>query len=109
MNRKMLERLTKEELIELVMRQERVINSLDSQRYESNSVIEHLVEVAVNMEDIWHNDLKRDHALVYLSDYIREMQIKYPMYLVRTETGEYKPQEELNERDNNGSGNSEEA
>lgn len=94
MNRKMLERLTKEELIELVMRQEQAILSLDKQRYESNAIIEHLTMAAANMKDLRCSELKRDHDQEYLNDYVGEMYMKYPTYLVKTGTGEYLPQDE---------------
>lgn len=82
MNRETLERMTKEELIELVERQTQAINSLDMQRYDANAVIEHLVAATENMKNLRYHDAERDHNQEYLDDYVRQMYMKYPEYIV---------------------------
>ena len=82
MNREILNRMTKEELIELVERQTQAINSLDMQRYDANAVIEHLVAATENMKNLRHSDAERDHNQEYLDDYVRQMYMKYPQYIV---------------------------
>ncbi len=87
MNRETLERMTKEELIKLVEMQTQAINSLDMQRYNANAVIEHLVAATENMSDLRHHDAERDHDQEYLDDYIRQMYMKYPTYIVTADKG----------------------
>ena len=82
MNREILNRMTKEELIELVERQNQAIVSLDMQRYDSNAIIEHLVMVTENMKNFRHSDAERDHNQEYLDDYVQQMYMKYPQYIV---------------------------
>ena len=81
-NRELLKRMTKDELIELAMRQAQAIDSLDMQRYDANAVIEHLVTATENMKNLRHSDAERDHNQEYLDDYVRQMYMKYPQYLV---------------------------
>lgn len=85
MNRKVLEKMTKEEIIELVERQDQAINSLDRQRFDSNAVIEHLVTATENMRNLRYHDVERDHDQEYLSDFIGQMHTKYPVYLISAE------------------------
>ena len=94
MNRELLKRMTKDELIELAMRQAQAIDSLDMQRYDANAIIDHLVTAARDMKDIRCSELQRERDQDRLDDYIREMHIKYPNFIVKTETGEYEPQNE---------------
>lgn len=82
MNRETLNRMTKEELMELVRRQSQAIDSLDMQRYDANAVIEHLVMATVDLKDLRHHDAERDHNQEYLDDYVQQMYMKYPQYLV---------------------------
>ena len=88
MNRETLERMTKEELIKLVERQTQVINSLDMQRYDANAVIEHLVAATENMKNLRYHDAERDHNQEYLDDYVRQMYMKYPTYIVTADKEE---------------------
>lgn len=85
MDRGILEKMTKEELIELVERQGQAINSLDQQRFDSNAVIEHLVTATENMRNLRYHDIERDHDQEWLDDYIRQMYTKYPVYIVSAE------------------------
>lgn len=85
MDRKILEKMTKEELFELIERQTQAINSLDQQRFDSNAVIEHLVTTVENMRNLRYHDVERDHDQEYLDDYIRQMYMKYPVYIVSAE------------------------
>lgn len=82
MDRKVLQKMTARELIELVERQRQAIISLDEQRCHANAVIEHLMIATENMQRIRNHDIKRDHDQEYLDDYVREMYMKYPVYLV---------------------------
>lgn len=82
MYRDVLERMTKEELIELVDRQNRAINSLDMERYDANAVIEHLVMATENMKNLRYHDAERDHDQEYLNDFVRQMYEKYPNVIV---------------------------
>lgn len=82
MNRELLERMTKEELLELITRQDEAITSLDVQRYDSSAVIEHLVQVTHDMHNLRYHDAERSHCQDRLDDWVREMYMKYPMYLV---------------------------
>lgn len=82
MNRETLERMTKEELMELVEIQTNAINSLDMQRYDANAVIKHLVMATENMKNLHYHDAERDNAQGYLDAYVREMYMKYPSYIV---------------------------
>lgn len=82
MNREVLERMTKEELMELVCRQNEAINSLDEQRYHASAVIEHLVRASHEMHDLGYRDAERRHCQDRLDDFVREMYTKYPLYIV---------------------------
>jgi len=82
MDKEILEEMTKEELFELIGRQEQVINSLDQQRYDSNAVIEHLVTTTENMRNLRYHDAERNNDQEYLDNYIRDMYKKYPVWLV---------------------------
>lgn len=93
MNREILERMTKEELIKLVERQTQAINSLDMQRYDANAVIEHLVAATENMKNLRYHDAERDHNQEYLDDYVRQMYMKYPAYIVTADKGIIKKEE----------------
>ena len=77
-----LEKMTKEELIGLVEKQTQVINSLDMERYDANAVIEHLVTATENMKNLRYHDAERDHNQEYLDDYVRQMYLKHPSYIV---------------------------
>lgn len=78
MNREILNRMTKEELIALVDRQNQAILSLDMQRYDANAVIEHLVMATESLKALRHSDIERDHNQEYLDDYVQQMYMKYP-------------------------------
>lgn len=93
MNRETLERMTKEELIELVEKQTQAINSLDMERYDANAVIEHLVAATENMKNLRYHDAERDHNQEYLDDYVRQMYMKYPTYIVTADKGIIKKKE----------------
>ena len=82
MDREVLQKMTARELIELVERQEQAIVSLDMQRYDANAVIEHLVMATENMKNLRYHDAERDHNQEYLDDYVRQMYMKYPTYIV---------------------------
>lgn len=82
MNRELLERMTKEELIELIERQDKAITCLDEQRYHASAVIEHLVRVSHEMHDLSYRDAERSHCQDHLDDFVREMYGKYPMSIV---------------------------
>lgn len=93
MNRETLERMTKEELMELVRIQDEAIKSLDIQRYDSSAVIEHLVRVTHDMHNLHYHDVERSHCKDRLDDFVREMYGKYPMYLVSAEKVDKMPDE----------------
>lgn len=93
MNRELLDRMTKEELIELVGRQEEVIDSLNLLRYDASCVIENLVRVQRDMNDMRYHDTERSHNQEHLDDFVREMYMKYPMYLVTAEKVDKMPDE----------------
>lgn len=95
MDREILKKMTKEELIELIERQTQAINSFDQQRFDSNAVIEHLVTATENMRNLRYHDIERDHDQEWLDDYIRQMYTKYPVYVVSAEYSE--KSEETNE------------
>ena len=82
MNRELLEKMTKEELMELVSRQNEAISSLDEQRYHASAVIEHLVRASHEMHDLSYRDSRRSFCQDRLDDFVREMYGKYPMYTV---------------------------
>lgn len=63
------------------------------QRYNANAVIEHLVAATENLEDLRHHDAERDHNQEYLDDYVRQMYMKYPTYIVTAEKGIIKKEE----------------
>ena len=92
MNREILERMTKEELMELVSRQNDAILSLDQQRYDSSAVIEHLVAAMHDMHNLRYHDMERSHCQDYLDDFVREMYGKYPMYIVSAEKVDEMPE-----------------
>lgn len=103
MNREILERMTKEELLELIVRQGETISSLDIQRCNASAVIEHLVSASHEMHNLRYRDAERSHCQDRLDDYVREMYGKYPMYLVSAEypnksNGEKEHEEELPNR-----------
>lgn len=85
MNREVLEKMTKEELIELIVRQGETISSLDEQRYNASATIEHLVGATHKMHDLRYRDSRRSFCQNRLDDWVREMYEKYPMYLVSAE------------------------
>lgn len=93
MNRELLEKMTKEELMELVRIQDEAINSLDIQRYDSSAVIEHLVRVTHDMHNLRYYDAERSHCQDHLDDFVREMYMKYPMYIVSAEKVDKMPDE----------------
>lgn len=93
MNREALERMTKEELIELVSRQSEVIESLNEQRYNASAVIEHLVRATHEMHDLRYRDSRQSYCQDRLDDFVREMYGKYPMYLVSAEKVDKMPDE----------------
>ena len=81
MSREILERMTKEELIELASRQEKAILSLDMQRYDANAVIEHLASVTEYMKNLRYHDFERERDQDYVDDFVRQMYAKYPMVI----------------------------
>ena len=85
MNRETLEKMTKEELMEMIRIQNEAIDSLDKQRYDSSAVIEHLVAATYDMHNLRYHDAERSQCQDYLDDFVREMYMKYPMYLVSAE------------------------
>ena len=93
MNREVLEKMTKEELMELVCRQSEAIDSLNVQRYDASAVIEHLVRATHEMHDLRYHDAERSNCQDHLDDFVREMYGKYPMCLVSAEYP-IKPNEE---------------
>lgn len=93
MNREVLERMTKEELIELVSRQNDAILSLDQQRYDASAVIEHLVRATYDMHNLRYHDAERSNCQDRLDDFAREMYGKYPIYLVSAEKVDKMPDE----------------
>lgn len=92
MNRETLERMTKEELMELVSRQNDAINSLDMQRYNASAVIKHLVSVSHELHNLRCHDAERSHCQDRLDDFVREMYGKYPMYIVSAEKVDKMPE-----------------
>ena len=93
MSREILEKMTKEELIELVCRQNEAINSLDIQRYDASAVVEHLVRATYDMHNLRYHDVERSHCQDRLDDWVREMYMKYPMYMVTAEKVDKMPDE----------------
>lgn len=85
MNRELLEQMTKEELLELASRQNDAINSLDEQRYIESAVIDHLVGVSHEMHNLRFRDGERLVVQDRLDDWVREMYMKHPLYLVSAE------------------------
>ena len=73
MNRDLLEKMTKEELLELVIRQNDTNNSLDQLRYDANAVIEHLVHATHDMHNLRYHDAERSLAQDRLDDWVREI------------------------------------
>ena len=92
MNRETLERMTKEELMELVSRQSEAIDSLNMQRYSSSAVIEHLVRATHEMHDLRYHDAERSNCQDRLDDFVREMYGKYPMYIVSADKVDKMPE-----------------
>ena len=82
MSRDILEKMTKDELIELASRQEKAIISLDMQRYDANAVIEHLVSAIHDIHNLRYHDFEREHDQDYVDDFVSQMYAKYPIYLV---------------------------
>lgn len=85
MNREQLERMTKEDLMELADRQSEVIDSLNEQRYNASAVIEHLVRATHDMHNLRYRDSRQSYCQDRLDDFVREMYGKYPIYLVSAE------------------------
>ena len=85
-------RMTKEELLELVSRQNDAINSLDAQRYDASAVIEHLVQVTHEMHNLRYHDADRSHCQDRVDDWISEMYTKYPIYIVSAEKVNARPE-----------------
>ena len=81
MSRDILERMTKEELMELVRRQDDVIDGLSQQRYDANAVIEHLVHATQDMHNLRYHDAERESRQAVMDDFVREMYMKYPVYV----------------------------
>lgn len=92
MNREILEKMTKEELLELANRQSDAIDSLDEQRYHASAVIEHLVRASHEMHDLSYRDAERRHCQDRLDDFVREMYGKYPLYIVSAEKVDEMPE-----------------
>lgn len=92
MIREVLERMTKEELLELVSRQNDAINSLDEQRYNASAVIEHLVSVSHELHNLRYRDGERSVCQDRLDDWVREMYTKYPIYIVSAEKVDKMPE-----------------
>lgn len=88
MDRKILKKMTKEELIELVERQNRAIDRLDMQRYDSNVIIDHLVSAIGNLNLLRDHNIERERDQDYLNDYVYQMYQKYHTYLVSVEKEE---------------------
>lgn len=82
MNREILLKMTKEELMELANRQSEAIDSLNEQRYSESAVVEYLVRATHEMHDLRYHDSRRSFCKDRLDDWVREMYEKYPMYLV---------------------------
>ena len=92
MNREILEKMTREELLELISRQQEAISSLDTQRYDASAVIEHLVQVTHEMHNLRYHDAERSHCQDRLDDWCREMYMKYPLYIVSAEKVDKMPE-----------------
>lgn len=85
MSREVLEQMTREELLELVSRQNELIDSLGQQRYDANAVIEHFVHATHDMHNLRYHDAERSLAQDRLDDWVREMYMKHPVYIVSAE------------------------
>lgn len=85
MSREILERMTKEELMEFVRRQDEVIDSLNQQRYDASAVIDHLVRATQDMHNLRYHDAERESRKDVMDDFVREMYKKYPLYIVSAE------------------------
>lgn len=92
MNREVLEKMTKEELMELASRQSEAIDSLNEQRYSESAVVEHLVRATHEMHDLRYHESRRRFCQDRLDDFYREMYEKYPMYLVSAEVSKVEEQ-----------------
>ena len=95
MDREILEKMNREELLELISRQREAISSLDVQRYDASAVIEHLVQVTHEMHNLRYHDAERSHRQDRLDDWYREMYTKYPLYLVSAEKMDKMPENPL--------------
>ena len=80
-----LERMTKEELLELAIRQNELINSLDQQRRDASAIIEHLVRATHEMHNLRYHDAERSHCQDCLDDLLGKMYAKYPIHIVPAE------------------------
>jgi hypothetical protein len=97
MNRELLEQMTKEELLELASRQNDAINSLDEQRYNASAVIDHLVSATHELHNLRYHDGERLVVQDRLDDWVREMYMKHPLYLVSAEYPDTTSKEEESE------------
>jgi hypothetical protein len=88
MSRDILEKMTKDELIELASRQEKAIISLDMQRYDANAIIEHLASAVHDIHNLRYHDFDREHDQNYVDDFVSDMYAKYPTYIVLEEKNE---------------------
>ena len=85
MSRDILERMTKEELMEFVRRQDELIDSINLQRYDAIAVIDHLTRATQYMNDLRYHDAGRESRQEVMDDFVREMYKKYPLYIVSAE------------------------
>lgn len=85
MSREILERMTKEELMEFVRRQDELIDSLNQQRYDASAAIDNLVRTTQNMQNLRYHDAERESRQDIMDDFVREMYAKYPLYIVSVE------------------------
>lgn len=92
MNREILDKMTKEELMELASRQSEAIDSLNEQRYSESAVVEHLVRATHEMNDLRYHDSRRIYCQDRLDDWVREMYGKHPMYLVSADKVDEMPE-----------------
>lgn len=105
MNRELLEKMTKEELLELVSRQNELIDSLGQQRYDANAVIEHFVHATHDMHNLRYHDAQRNLDQDRLDDWVREMYMKYPLYIVSAEYPQDVAPAEADKEEQNHGGN----
>ena len=97
MNRELLKQMTKEELLELASRQDEAINRLDEQRYNASAVIDHLVGASHELHNLRCRDGERSVCQDRLDDWVREMYMKHPLYLVSAEYPDTTSKEEVSE------------